>query len=207
MLRFWESPTYFVVLGSSNKHHDEVHGELCRADGIPILRRHSGGGTVLQGPGCLNYALVLRIGLHTATRTITSTTNYVMNRHAEALSDLLKIKVEVNGSSDLTIGRRKISGNAQRRRLTSLLFHGTLLLDFDLSLVEKYLKLPPKQPAYRAQRSHREFLTNIETDHAAVKRSLARRWNTTEALEEIPSAQIARLVREKYASAEWNFRI
>ena len=45
ILRFWESPQYFVVLGSSNKFQQEVFVEKCEADGIPILRRHSGGGT------------------------------------------------------------------------------------------------------------------------------------------------------------------
>src|SRR5688572_6131078 len=61
VLRFWESPTHFVVVGYGNKVDSEVEVAACRADGIPILRRCTGGGTVLQGPGCLNYSLVLRI--------------------------------------------------------------------------------------------------------------------------------------------------
>ena len=61
ILRFWTSTQYFVVLGSSNNVRDEVDLDACRADGIPILRRHSGGGTVLQGPGCLNFSLILAI--------------------------------------------------------------------------------------------------------------------------------------------------
>src|SRR5689334_9674348 len=61
VLRFWESTEYFVVVGYANKVAVEVNVAACEVGGIPILRRCSGGGTVVQGPGCLNYALVLRI--------------------------------------------------------------------------------------------------------------------------------------------------
>ena len=59
VLRFWESPVPFVVLGLTQRLSEEVHEDACARDGIPILRRASGGGCVLQGKGCLNYALVL----------------------------------------------------------------------------------------------------------------------------------------------------
>ena len=53
-LRFWESPVHFVVLGYGKALEKEVFREECARLEIPILRRCSGGGTVLQGPGCLN---------------------------------------------------------------------------------------------------------------------------------------------------------
>ena len=61
VLRFWEPREHFVVVGYANKIANEVNVAACEKRGIPILRRCSGGGTVLQGPGCLNYTLVLRI--------------------------------------------------------------------------------------------------------------------------------------------------
>ena len=60
-LRFWESPSLFVVVGYGNDIERECHTQVCQKLGIPILRRSSGGGTVLQGPGCLNYSLILQI--------------------------------------------------------------------------------------------------------------------------------------------------
>src|SRR5690606_41854826 len=42
-LRFWESPTHFVVLGVSGRLDEELDLETCRRDGLPILRRGSGG--------------------------------------------------------------------------------------------------------------------------------------------------------------------
>lgn len=207
LLRFWEPQQYFVVLGSSNKVQLEVNVDTCNADGIPILRRHSGGGTVLQGPGCLNFSLILKINPDGPTHNITDTTNYIMLRHAEAISNLTREEVEIKGSSDLTIAGRKFSGNAQRRKLKALLFHGTFLLDFHLALIEKYLKQPLKQPEYRARRNHREFVTNIPLDASIVKAALVRRWKTSKELDALPMQRIEDLVREKYSSTEWNFKL
>jgi len=60
-VRFWESPSYFVVLGYGKHLEQEVFKDVCTRENILILRRCSGGGTVLQGPGCFNYTLVLPI--------------------------------------------------------------------------------------------------------------------------------------------------
>src|SRR5215831_6230774 len=54
VLRFWEPHGYFVVVGYGNSIATEVNLAACEAERIPVLRRCSGGGTVLQGPGCLN---------------------------------------------------------------------------------------------------------------------------------------------------------
>src|SRR5262245_59350761 len=58
-LRVWECPSYAVVLGSGGSVGIDVNTAACEADGVPILRRASGGGTVVIGPGCLCFAVVL----------------------------------------------------------------------------------------------------------------------------------------------------
>ena len=59
VLRFWESPVPFIVLGRTGKEEDDIYLQKAKEHHIPVLRRASGGGTVLQGKGCLNYSLVL----------------------------------------------------------------------------------------------------------------------------------------------------
>src|SRR5262245_37333030 len=59
VLRFWEWPQPAVVLGAGGSIQEDVHEKNCAADAVPILRRSSGGGTVLLGEGCLCYSLVL----------------------------------------------------------------------------------------------------------------------------------------------------
>ena len=89
VLRFWEPQQHFVVVGHSNRIGREVKVEACREQGIPILRRCSGGGTVLQGPGCLNYSLILRIDSDPALQTVTGTNRFVMERNRAAVETLL----------------------------------------------------------------------------------------------------------------------
>ena len=204
-LRFWESPEYFVVLGSSNRIHEEVKHDACGADAIPILRRHSGGGTVLQGPGCLSYCLILK--MEGECSTITGTNSSVLERIRRALEPVVGQQVHVRGFTDLTIGSAKFSGNSQRRRLRHLMLHGTMLYDFDLDRIERYLRLPSKQPSYRQNRAHREFLTNISVRPEMVKTALAAEWNATDHVHELPLERMRSLVRERYDSRDWIYRL
>src|SRR5947209_8847007 len=89
VLRFWESPEYFVVVGYANKVATEVNVAACEARGIPILRRCSGGGTVVQGPGCLNYALVLRITDDGPTHSISTANQFIMERNRAAIQSAI----------------------------------------------------------------------------------------------------------------------
>ncbi|MGI8966869.1 MAG: lipoate--protein ligase family protein, partial [Limisphaerales bacterium] len=203
ILRFWEPKEYFVVAGYGNKIELEIKTETCRAKKIPILRRCSGGGTVLQGLGCLNYSLILKLDETGPTRSIPQTNYFVMNRHREALQTLWPEKIEIKGHTDLAINDLKFSGNAQRRKKNYLIFHGTFLLDFNLGLVEIFLPKPSKQPEYRANRSHESFLRNLKISPAKVKAALKKSWNANTLLKEIPDFES---LKEKYESAEWNFK-
>jgi lipoate-protein ligase A len=201
-LRFWESHVPFVVLGYSNKLATEVNRVECERRRIPILRRSSGGGTVLQGPGCLNYNLTLLVGDETAS--ITATNRFVMERHRTAISALLGREVQRQGCTDLTIGPLKFSGNAQRRKSHALVFHGCFLLNFDLSLIEALLNHPSKEPDYRGHRPHREFLTNLNIPSETVKDALATVWGASETVTHPSHIRIEGLVHDRYANAEWN---
>jgi lipoate-protein ligase A len=214
ILRYWESPAYFVVVGYANKIATEVDIANCEAKKIPILRRCSGGGTVLQGKGCLNYALTLRIAENSPLASISSANQFIMERNCKAIQSLVqspKSKVQVCGHTDLTINHQpstinKFSGNSQRRRKNFLLFHGTFLLDFDLKLVSKFLQMPSKQPDYRQSRGHLEFLTNLNLFAADIKNAMQKIWKATSELKNPPSEKISRLAHEKYASRDWNWK-
>ncbi len=207
VLRFWKSPETFVVVGYANKIAAEVNVAACKAKGIPIFRRCSGGGTVLQGAGCLNYTLVLNISENAGLRTITAANRFIMERNRAAIEGLLpKLKISVSGHTDLVNGDRKFSGNSQRRRKNFLLFHGTFLLDFDLALVSQFLRMPSKEPDYRHSRSHEKFLTNLNLPAAEVKAALKKAWNATAELRDFPKSEIQKLTDEKYSTDEWNFK-
>jgi len=206
ILRCWEPADHFVVVGYADRVAAEVHEETCRKEHVPILRRCSGGGAVLQGPGCLNYSLVLPIDSDARLQSISDTNRLIMERHRVTLSEALGQPVLARGFTDLALGPLKFSGNAQRRKRRALLFHGTFLLGLDLDRIERLLPMPTKQPAYRERRPHRDFLTNVSLSAAAVKGALRQCWNANEPVAEIPFSEIARLVRCKYSQDAWNRR-
>lgn len=204
VLRFWESPTPFVVLGYANRLAKEADRGACERLGVPILRRCSGGGTVLQGPGCVSYALVLPQEWVPEVRTISGANSYIMARNCEAVDLLLNGSVSIAGHTDLVWNGKKFSGNSQRRTRNALLFHGTFLLKFDLSLVGKTLQIPLLQPDYRQQRSHEEFVSNIPLSPLALKSALRQAWKVSGKFTENLDQEIEALVAEKYGHVQWH---
>ena len=204
ILRFWESRERFVVAGYANQVEREANLEACETEGIPILRRCSGGGTVLQGRGCLSYSLILKIAETGPLSGISGTNSFIMGRLQRALANLVDGDIRVQGHTDLAVGGLKFSGNAQRRGRKFLIFHGTFLLRFDISWVEKFLRMPSKQPDYRGNRLHGEFLTNLNLSADEVKHVIQQEWQATELLTELPEARIKELCRTKYLTKEWN---
>ena len=205
-LAFWESSEHIVVLGYGNKTAVECDEARCDADRIPILRRCSGGGTVLQGPGCVNYVLTLQIEPYYST--VQQANHRIMERNRAALSRLLKAQVEVAGYTDLTVGNQKFSGNAQRRKRKALLFHGSILYGFDLSLIPTYLRFPSLQPDYRRNRDHQSFLRNVEASSTAIRKQLAEEWQAQESFDgsSVREGILAHL-KERYDLPEWQRRV
>ena len=176
-LRFWESPCVFVVMGRACDEDLDARSDICRRDGIAVLRRSSGGGTVLQGPGCLNFSLVLAKSRHPDLATITRSYQHILERTISALR-ACGVEAQFRPACDLVVatGEKKFSGNAQRRGRSHILHHGTILYGFDLSLVGRYLKMPPKMPDYRRSRPHEDFITNVNVDISRFKQALASAW-------------------------------
>jgi lipoate-protein ligase A len=205
VLRVWEWPRPAVVLGAGCRLADDVGEAACRADGVPILRRSSGGGTVLLGAGCLLYSLVLRHEGQAALAEIRPSYRYILGRIGAALAEGVG-EVEPAGVSDLALAGRKFSGTAQQRKRSHLLHHGTLLYAFDLDRVARYLREPPRQPEYRAGRPHRAFLFNLPIGGDELKRRLRRAWSAGEPAARWPEEEVGRLVAEKYSLTEWTRR-
>ena len=213
-LRFWEPRETFVVVGYANKVATEVNVAACEKNGVPIFRRCSGGGTVVQMRGGLNYSLILRITETGPTRNITAANQFIMQKNRAAIETAFlkseignrKSEISVRGHTDLCLDHLKFAGNSQRRRKNFLLFHGTLLLDCDLSLISELLLMPSLQPDYRASRPHSDFVTNLNLPAVAVKAALAQEWNANEDFKNPPLEEIKKLAQAKYSTREWNYK-
>lgn len=202
-LRFWEPPAPMVVVGRSSRLDDEVRLDRCRQLGIPVFRRVSGGAAIVAGPGCLMYALVLSYELRPALRLIDHAHQCVMGTMAGALAPLVA-GVEPQGISDLAVCGKKVSGNSVRCKQDHLLYHGTLLYDFPLELIEQCLKMPLRQPEYRRGRRHGTFVTNLPLDAGETRRAIALAWQAEGSWADWPRRWTAGLVEERYSQREWN---
>jgi lipoate-protein ligase A len=118
ILRFWESAEYLVVVGYANKVNAEVNQAACAEMNVPILRRCSGGGTVLQGPGCLNYSLILPFDETGPLRNITAANQFIMERNRSAIETLLSGRRRPEESHS-KIGKQKAESGNSQSRLTS----------------------------------------------------------------------------------------
>lgn len=202
-LRVWEWPEYAVVLGAGGKLAEEVHEDACRRDGVPILRRASGGGTVLLGPGCLLFSVVLRQDRDPALGQVNSSYRWIMDRLARALEPVVP-SLRLEGTSDLTWQGRKCSGNSQQRKRHCLLHHGTLLYAFDLERLPRYLTMPPRRPEYRRDREHLEFVTNLPAPREPLEMALRAAWGVNwKERWAMPRGLVESLVAEKYGREDW----
>jgi lipoate-protein ligase A len=202
VLRLWEWARPAVVLGAGGKLAEDVDDVACLGDGVSIARRSSGGGTVLLGSGCLLFSLVLAYDRDPALREVRSSYCYILHQLEEELGKLVP-GITCAGTSDLALAARKFSGNSQQRKRDYLLHHGTILYDFDVAPVSRYLRLPVRQPDYRAARPHEDFLVNLRLSPGELESRLRALWRADQVLTGWPEAAIRELVAARYGSEEW----
>ncbi len=221
LLRFWQMSGPCVVVGRSSKIAEEVHLERCERDAVPVLRRMSGGGTIVAGPGCAMFSVLLSLDARPECRLLDEAHRTVMTRVRQALQWALdeygvEQKVDIRGICDLTIDGQKISGNALRLKRHWLMYHGTLLIDMPLCWISEYLAMPPKQPEYRRGRSHDQFVTGLgnhirepEVFTAILESALQRVWQADEPWAEHPFAaqadeQVQGWLERRYKDLSWH---
>lgn len=205
-LRVWEFTRHVVVAGRGTPVSREIDRATCQSCGIPILRRCSGGASVVGGPGCLMYSLVLGFERRDALRRIDVAHQYVMTRVLQALRRQVP-DAQFQGTCDLTWQNRKCSGNSLRIARRHLLYHGTILYDFDLSWIGRCLKEAPRQPEYRQGRDHLSFTGNVPIDpqdFAADLGAIFGAEGRTDA--ESFRARISQLRQQRYDDPAWHFR-
>ncbi|MFH0911432.1 MAG: lipoate--protein ligase family protein [Planctomycetota bacterium] len=165
---FWEAAAPAVILGASNKPEEELHSEHVEADVIPVLKRRTGGGAVLVGPGALCWGMILPPRRGPCNPRALA--REVLPELADGLQKKLGAAARLAGLGDLAVGGKKIGGTAQRWTRGGILLHGTVLVRIDLALFTRYLRRPSREPDYRSGRSHEAFCTDLS---AVLKRTVS----------------------------------
>ena len=121
MLRFWEPDDFALVLGASCRLMEEARVEACRADGVPIWARTSGGGTVVVGPGALNVSVILPESAAPGLSAVDKAHFYVLEWIAQSIRRA-GASVTLAGRGDLVLGDRKCGGTPSGGSSTGSLF-------------------------------------------------------------------------------------
>jgi lipoate-protein ligase A len=221
-LRLWRNGPC-VVLGRFQVAAAEVDARACRALGVPVYRRFTGGGAVYQDPGYLTVTLALRrddprLAGRTELSRLPGLYRLVLEPLAEAARSFGSAAVAAE--RDLMVGRTKLGGVAAWIGREALLVHGTLLVDADLVTLESVLAGPgaPGDPRWERTRSRRSPVTSLArqaaatgtpgpaaaTVDAAVVAAVTHGAGRAGSVTEDEAASTDRLWQARYAQPSWH---
>lgn len=143
-----------VVLGISRKPERDLHVEHLKEDGIPIIRRYSGGGTVFLDADSLMVSWIIN------SPTPSPSSKDLLQWTQDIYAPIFPIGFKIT-ENDYTFLDKKIGGNAQYIQKYRWVHHTTFLWNMNPKKLARYLPTPEIQPSYRQNRSHDEFLTTI----------------------------------------------
>lgn len=147
-------PPEAIVLGASRQLDVDVHVSHATSDGIPVIKRYSGGGSVFLDQNSIMVSWIVNsLKLMPLSSEIFEWTRGI---YAPLFPRTFAIR-----ENDYTLDNKKIGGNAQYIQRYRWVHHTTFLWDFDSQKLNRYLPIPAHQPLYRQQRSHKDFLTVI----------------------------------------------
>ena len=154
----------FVSLGTFDDAATTVDRDYCRDHGIPVMRRETGGGMVLLGPGQVFYTLVLKRP-HALVPSRVEEAYRHLSQAPVAVYRRFGVATRLRPINDIvTQTGRKIGGQGAGDIDGHFCFVGSILIDFDIDLMQRVVQLPDEglRPALKA--ALEEGLTSLHTE-------------------------------------------
>lgn len=151
-----QKPSEAIVMGISAQIEQVVDFNRWQQRPVPLIKRFSGGGSVFIDENCIMVTFIFNqkcIGIPCFPQPVLQWSEAFYRPVFENLGFSLC-------ENDYIIGHKKFGGNAQYMTKNRWLHHTSFLWDYDEEKMN-YLKMPPKMPHYRKQRSHQEFLCKL----------------------------------------------
>jgi lipoate-protein ligase A len=162
----WRPDKKYIILGQSNSPEMSLIAENVIADKIAVTKRPTGGEAVVLTPQMAVLTVAREFNEMKNSKDFFGEVNTMI---IDALTDLGVRGLGTKGISDITIGNRKILGSSMHRRERRLVYHAVLNIGEDPGLFERYLRHPRREPKYRRNRSHSEFVTSLKNEGYKVK--------------------------------------
>lgn len=202
-----------ILIGRNQNTISEINLDYVKENGIEVVRRLSGGGTVYNDLGNMNFTFITRRDNSTQVKN-------GFEKFALPVINALKslgVNAVFTGRNDITIDDKKFSGNAQYFQKDKLLHHGTLMFDCDMSKLSCALKskaikfkdksvksvgarvtnILPKLDKPMSLEEFREYLKNYIIDTHKIETIY--KFNDKDLYE------INRIVEERFNTWEWNY--
>ena len=208
-LMLWRNANAIIV-GRNQNTAAEINGEKVKEFQTAVIRRSTGGGAVYHDVGNLNYSIAVS-GRHVTHESFADHARPVL----EALR-LLGVPAEFSGRNDILVEGAKISGSARAVLGERTLFHGTLLFDCNMDILQEVLQPDPEKIRSKGIKSVRSRVMNLcmlfpgmsmekfmEQFAFALQNQIAGC-----VLKSVPEEFIRRaekLAEEKYRTWEWNY--
>ena len=153
LLFYRNSPS--VIIGRNQNPFREVNRPWCSQNGIPLLRRISGGGAVYHDLGNLNYSFVVPRKEYDPDATVGIVIDAL---HALGIPD-----ARIEGQHGIFVNGVKVSGSAFALNSQAALLHGCLLVSTNLEMLRQALRQPPYEFTGGGVASVRSPVTNLES--------------------------------------------
>ncbi|MBN2778178.1 MAG: lipoate--protein ligase [Bacteroidales bacterium] len=201
-----------IIVGSNQYTYDEINALYVKQNNVKVVRRLSGGGTVFQDHGNINFSHIYfddGSKLNDFSKVCDIILNFVNSK--------MGIDAKFAGRNDLVIDDKKFSGHARLRLNGKILHHGTLLFSSNMTSLTDSLKFNPEKYADRSLRSNHQRVTNL-VEHLPQSISLEKTydmfWNYLRSI--FPESKVyvlnhedvdnvKKLVADKYSTWDWNY--
>ncbi len=218
-VRFYRWEPSAVSIGYFQSMNDEVNIAACEERGINYIRRITGGGAVYHDrDGELTYSIIMNEDHELIPRDIQKSYQTICSGLVSGLK-FLGLPAEFKPINDIIVGGKKISGNAQTRRLGVVHQHGTILRKVDPALMFTVLNVPSEKIRDKLIKSTEERVTSInrtlgrEVSFEELKEALIRGFEESFKIRLVLGETLnfekrlaSKLKVEKYATKEWNFK-